>query len=70
LENIFLIATPRAKLVTIQRMGRCLRIDPNNKLKVANIIDFILESNNEEDKTPADQYRKEWILKLAEQKKV
>ena len=70
LENIFLIATPRAKLVTIQRMGRCLRIDPNNKLKVANVIDFILESDNEKNKTPADQYRKEWILKLAEQKKV
>lgn len=65
LKNIFLVATPRAKLVTIQRMGRCLRIDPNNKLKTANIIDFILENNNEKDKTPADQYRKEWILKLA-----
>jgi len=70
LENIFLIATPRAKLVTIQRMGRCLRIDPGNKSKVANIVDFILESGNEEDKSSADQYRKEWILKLAGQKKV
>ena len=62
LKNIFLLATPRAKLVTIQRMGRCLRIDPNNKNKVANIIDFILESEDEAD---ADQYRKEWITKLS-----
>jgi superfamily II DNA or RNA helicase len=76
LNNIFLVATPRAKLVTIQRMGRCLRIDPKNKNKKSNIIDFILNDNKEpgEDENgeiiiPADEDRKLWISEYSKVKK-
>lgn len=70
LENIFLIATPRAKLVTIQRIGRCLRIDPSNEGKVANVIDFILDGDvDDHDNMPADKYREEWIRELAQKKR-
>jgi len=75
LKNIFLIATPKAKLVTVQRMGRCLRVDPNNKSKISNIIDFILSDNTptnedtEEFILKADTYRKQWISELSEIKK-
>lgn len=66
LRNIFLISTPRAKLVTIQRMGRCLRVDPKNKSKISNIVDFILVDNETDSEyVPADQYRKQWIEDLS-----
>jgi len=77
LNNIFLIATPRAKLVTIQRMGRCLRIDPKNKFKKSNVIDFILDDNKEDSIDddsvkfiPADDYRKDWITNYSKVKKI
>jgi len=76
LNNIFLVATPRAKLVTIQRMGRCLRTDPQNKNKKSNIIDFILNDNKEpgEDEDgeiiiPADEDRRLWISEYSKVKK-
>jgi len=73
LKNIFLISTPKAKLVTVQRMGRCLRVDPNNKSKISNIIDFILSDNSPQDSdemmVKADTYRKQWISELSEIKK-
>mgnify|MGYP003971233503 CR=1 FL=1 len=76
LNNIFLVATPRARLVTIQRMGRCLRIDPNNKNKKSNIIDFILNDNkdpvldeNGDIIVPADEDRKLWISEYSKVKK-
>ena len=66
LKNIFLISTPRAKLVTIQRMGRCLRVDPKNKSKISNVVDFILMDNKiNSEHLPADQYRKQWIEELS-----
>ena len=66
LKNIFLISTPRAKLVTIQRMGRCLRVDPKNKSKISNVVDFILMDNKiNSEYLPADQYRKQWIEELS-----
>ena len=77
LNNIFLVATPRAKLVTIQRMGRCLRIDPNNKDKKSNIIDFILNDTkdpiydeNGDIIVPADEERKHWISEYSKIKKL
>ena len=71
-----MIATPAARLVTIQRMGRCLRIDPNNKNKKSNIIDFILNDNKDpvfdekgEIIVPADEVRKQWISEYSKVKK-
>ena len=70
LKNIFLISTPRTKLITVQRMGRCLRIDPENPAKIANIIDFILVDNKlDSEHIPTDQLRKQWIEKLSQVKR-
>ena len=70
LKSIFLISTPRARLVTTQRIGRCLRIDPNNVSKIANVVDFILLDNKDDSEhTPTDQKRKQWVSKLSKIKK-
>lgn len=58
-KNIILFSSDRSKLVTIQRIGRCLRTtnDPN---KVASVVDFI------DSESTADIERSEWINKIAE----
>jgi len=48
LKNIFLVSSDASdkeilNLETTQRIGRCLRSDPDNKNKVANIVDFVLD---------------------------
>ncbi|MCZ4245465.1 DEAD/DEAH box helicase family protein [Pedobacter punctiformis] len=48
LLNVILFSSSKAMLETIQRIGRCLRTDPNNPSKVANVIDFIRHSDNDE----------------------
>ena len=45
-------------------MGRCLRTDPDNPGKVANIVDFIRQSN-EDGKQNADEERAEWLTELS-----
>lgn len=67
LQNIFLIASYGTQLETIQRIGRCIRIDPNNKLKIANVIDLIVYRNiDSDDIIQADYKRMEWITKISE----
>lgn len=73
-ENVILFTADRAELQTIQRIGRCLRTDPINPHKRANVIDFIEEKTDahdqddvlNEEQTSADQKRKVWLMKLAE----
>lgn len=62
--NIFLFSSDRSKLVTTQRIGRALRLDKNNPVKKANVVDFILEDVGGNDNN-ADQERKEWLTKLS-----
>lgn len=62
--NIFLFASDRSRLVTIQRIGRALRLDKTNPNKVANVIDFVLE-DAEENSHNADQERKDWLTTLS-----
>lgn len=50
--------------MTIQRIGRALRLDDSNPDKVANVIDFILD-DVEEDSDNADQERKEYLEKIS-----
>lgn len=64
-SNIFLFASDRSRLVTTQRIGRALRLDKNNPDKVANIIDFILNDNDKENDSNADNERKEWLSELS-----
>ena len=67
LETIFLIATPRAKLITIQRLGRCLRSDAQNPDKRALVVDLICTSEKEEEdgKNTADEERVKWLKELS-----
>lgn len=68
-NNIVLFASARARLETVQRLGRCLRIDPNNPDKRATVVDFIrVEHDEEEDPTgelSADEERRDWFRDLA-----
>ena len=61
LENVVLFSSATARLETIQRIGRCLRIDPNNPKKRALVVDFVVD----EKKDTADSKRAEWLKELS-----
>lgn len=64
LNTVILFSSERARLETIQRIGRCLRTNPDNPQKMANIVDFIREG--EEDGDPnADEQRRDWLTALS-----
>lgn len=72
LESVLLFSSARTQLETIQRIGRCLRTDPANPTKRANVVDFIRMSDKDEedDDKPlpppnADQQRQAWLAHLA-----
>ena len=66
LNSVILFSSARARLETIQRIGRCLRTDPNNPAKVANVVDFIrYPSNDEADILNADEERRAWLSSLS-----
>ena len=66
LENVVIFSSARARLETIQRIGRILRVDPENKSKVSHVVDFIRTRNNEDDEDPeADSSRKIWLSDLS-----
>jgi superfamily II DNA or RNA helicase len=64
LNSVILFSSARARLETIQRMGRCLRTDPDNPLKIANVVDFIRRGNEGEDPN-ADEDRCAWLTELS-----
>ncbi|TBF38508.1 helicase-like protein [Rhizobium leguminosarum] len=68
-NSIVLFASARARLETVQRLGRCLRSDPDNPEKRATVIDFIRVDDLDEDETDeestADIDRRDWFRKLA-----
>lgn len=72
LESVILGSSDRARLETIQRIGRCLRTDPEKPDKTAKVVDFICVKNR--DPQPelfdSDKDRMEWLQELskAEQK--
>ena len=65
LTTVILFSSARTRLETIQRMGRCLRVDPSNPQKRANIIDFVRVPDSQHPDNP-DQQRKAWLQKLSE----
>lgn len=70
LKNVVLFSSDRAKLQTIQRMGRCLRFDPDNPDKKARVVDFVRQSGNGgDDRLNADEERQEWLEALAKVKR-
>ena len=66
LKNVVLISSDRAKLETIQRIGRCLRKDSSNPNKTAKVYDFI--GTRENNLLDADKERMEWLTELSETK--
>jgi superfamily II DNA or RNA helicase len=68
-NNVILFSSARARLETVQRLGRCLRIDPANPGKRATVVDFIrLPDADDEDPSgelSADEERRDWFRDLA-----
>lgn len=68
-NNIVLFASARARLETVQRLGRCLRVDPGNPGKRARVIDFIEprapEDDDPTDESSIDEQRRDWFRELA-----
>jgi len=70
INNIVLFATAKAPIETVQRVGRCLRIDPNNENKRAKVIDFIRSNDDNEPLPPdaplsTDNKRRDWFQELS-----
>ena len=67
--RIVLFSVSRARLETIQRIGRCLRTDPENPAKRALVVDFIRKDTPsapaDGDYVPADTERKLWLTELS-----
>jgi superfamily II DNA or RNA helicase len=66
LQNVFLFASARAELETIQRIGRCLRTDPANPDKRARVIDFVRPPSPNDSLPNADQERCQWLSALSQ----
>ena len=63
LQTIVLFASSKSKLETIQRIGRALRVNPNDSTKRARIFDFCLEEDN--DSQTIDSERVEWLMAIS-----
>lgn len=66
LRGVVLFASARARLETIQRVGRCLRSDPEHPDKRATVVDFVLEADEAATEPSSDQLRCEWLTGLSE----
>ncbi|QLA82561.1 DEAD/DEAH box helicase [Acidovorax sp. JMULE5] len=68
LMAVVLFSSARARLETIQRVGRCLRSDPSNPGKRATVVDFVLETENERTRRgpSADEERRDWLTALSQ----
>jgi superfamily II DNA or RNA helicase len=68
-NNIVLFASARARLETVQRLGRCLRVDPANPDKRARVVDFVEHKPDDIDdptgELSADEERESWFLALS-----
>ncbi|MEQ8537529.1 MAG: DEAD/DEAH box helicase family protein [Coleofasciculus sp. D1-CHI-01] len=65
LRSVILFSSARAKLETIQRMGRCLRKDPANPDKRAIVVDFVRVQDENAEELNSDQLRKDWLMSLS-----
>lgn len=65
LSTVVLFASARAKLETIQRIGRCLRTDPRRPDKRALVVDFVRPASPGDTLPNADQERSAWLSALA-----
>lgn len=72
LKNVVLFSSARSTLETTQRIGRCLRKDPNNTDKIATVVDFVLEvtQDDKDNSHLGDQYRKDWLTELSKTRRM
>lgn len=68
LKTVILFSSSRARLETIQRIGRCLRTDPRDPTKRANVVDFVrVPHPGEQDATQtADDDRRQWLTGISQ----
>lgn len=64
-KNIVLFSSDKGKLVTIQRIGRSLRLNEKEPDKRAAIVDFICTGSGENTNEGADQERRSWLSGLS-----
>ncbi len=64
-KTVVLLSADRARLETIQRIGRCLRIDRNDPDKRALVVDFIRRRAAADGDPTADEERRVWLEGLA-----
>lgn len=74
-KNIIIFASDKSKLVTTQRIGRSLRIDPKDPEKRACVVDFICVNNDsdadpDETEISADEERREWLTSLSKIRRI
>lgn len=65
LRTVVLFSAARARLETIQRIGRCLRTDPDEPTKRALVIDFIRNTKKDDIYANTDQDRSAWLSDLS-----
>jgi len=70
LKNVVLFSSARSKLETIQRIGRCLRYDPNNPEKRAIVVDFVRPQEAGDSLPNADQERCDWLTEIAKTRRI
>lgn len=68
-QSVVLFSSARSKLETIQRIGRCLRVDPANPNKRARVVDFVRPAEEGSEVENADQARSAWLSGVAEHPK-
>lgn len=68
LESVILGSSDRARLETIQRIGRCLRTDPDNPDKTATVVDFICVKDRDPhpELFDADESRMKWLREISQ----
>lgn len=64
-KTVVLLSADRARLETIQRIGRCLRTDRSNPEKRALVVDFIRRRATADGDPTADEGRRIWLEGLA-----
>ena len=65
LRSVILFSSSKAKLETIQRIGRCLRKDRKNSNKKAIVVDLVRNQDENKSELNSDQLRKEWLTYLS-----
>lgn len=65
-KTVVLLSADRARLETIQRIGRCLRTDPENPSKRALVVDFIRSRSDPSADPTGDELRRQWLEALSQ----